>query len=197
MAKSVIVVASGETERRALPHLVAHLSPEGIVVKEVRIPPLHRPLNVRMVERIIKAAWYENIASPPDKFVLVLDLDGKDPGRVLSLYEKQLPSRLAMISADVVYAYAQEHLEAWFFADPQNMRRYLRRQLGRVDVSRPDNINNPKNHLKNLLSDRVYTARISEDIARELNPNTMRRHSPSFRLFLDRVTNGSSGSTAS
>ena len=196
MTKSVIVVASGETERRALPHLVSHLSPEGVVVKEVRIPPLHRALNVRMAERLIKAAWYENIASPPDKFVLVLDLDGKEPGRVLRLYQEQLPSRLATIRADVVYAYAQEHLEAWFFADPQHMQKYLGRQLGRVDISRPDNIHNPKNHLINLLHDRVYTARISEDIARGLDPNIMRRRSPSFQLFLDRVTNGSSSGTA-
>ena len=191
MAKNVIVIASGETERRTVPHLVSHLKDKEIVVNEVRIPPRHRALSVQMAEKLIKAAWYENLSSPPDKFVLVLDLDGKDPAIILRSYEEQLPGRLRKINANVVYAYAQEHLEAWFFADPDNMRCYLGRALGNIDTSSPDEINNPKLHLKNLLDKRIYTARESEKIVRTLDPQTMSKHSPSFRFFLDAVINGS------
>jgi hypothetical protein len=49
--KRVIVVASGESERRSLPHLVAHLRPENIDVVEVRIPPRNTALNVETWKR--------------------------------------------------------------------------------------------------------------------------------------------------
>ncbi|MGO9469537.1 MAG: hypothetical protein ACLQIB_58450 [Isosphaeraceae bacterium] len=35
MGKDVVVIASGETERRSLPHLVSHLQSESIFVVEV------------------------------------------------------------------------------------------------------------------------------------------------------------------
>ena len=54
MTKKVIVVVSGETERRALPYLVSHLRSKSVSVDEVRIPPNNAALNARMVERIIK-----------------------------------------------------------------------------------------------------------------------------------------------
>lgn len=38
MSKKIIVIASGETERRALPRLVAHLQAEDIFVVEIRRP---------------------------------------------------------------------------------------------------------------------------------------------------------------
>lgn len=42
MSKRVVVVASGETERRALPSLVGHLRANGIVMDDVRVPPAAR-----------------------------------------------------------------------------------------------------------------------------------------------------------
>ena len=74
MSKRVIVVASGETERRSLPHLLADLETEDIVIDSVRIPPGGRALNVEMAEKLVKSAWYENIVSPPDKFVILVDV---------------------------------------------------------------------------------------------------------------------------
>ena len=50
MPKHVVVIASGETERRALPHLLAYLGDVGIKVS-VRIPPRHRSLSVDMARR--------------------------------------------------------------------------------------------------------------------------------------------------
>jgi hypothetical protein len=52
MGKNVVVIASGETERRSLPHLVAHLQAEDIVLVEVRIPPGGKALNVEMAEKL-------------------------------------------------------------------------------------------------------------------------------------------------
>ena len=197
MAKNVIVLASGETERRALPHLLSHLRARGIFVKEVLIPPRNRALSVRMAVRLVKAAWYKDLDASPDKFVILLDVDGKPPVRVLEPYGA-LPERLGdEIGAEILYAYAQWHLEAWYFADEANLRDCLGRTLGNVDTSKPDGIQNPKLHLKHLLGNRIYTARISEEIAIRLDAQTIAERSPSFRGFLNAVVNGSCRGSAS
>lgn len=191
MSKRVVVIASGETERRSLRHLVAHLQAEDISVAEIRIPPRSRALNVEMAEKLVKAAWYEDVVDPPDKFVVLVDVDSKAPDEVLRPLQEQLPGRLGPeIRARIQYAYAQWHLEAWYFADGANLRGYLGRAPGNVDTSKPDEIQNPKLHLKNLLGDRVYTAVISEEIAKRLNAQTIAQRSPSFQGFLVAVMNG-------
>ncbi len=192
MGKRVVVVASGQTERLALPHLLSHLRCAGVSVSQVRIPPRNRALNVRMAERLIKAAWYSNIAAPPDKFVVLVDTNGKTPENVVGPFSETLPGRLGGdIKAAVLFAYAQQHLEAWFFADSVNLRRWLNgRDLGSVDASRPDEIQNPKQHLKNLLGSRVYTARVAEEIAGALDAHVVAQRSPSFKGFAEAVLNG-------
>ena len=191
MAKRIIIIASGETERRALPHLARHLQDCAVTVDEVRIPPRNRAIDAQMAERLIKAAWYENLHMPPDKFVLIIDLDGTDPEALLEPIRSRLSKLRHDISADILCAYAQQHLEAWYFADAQNLREYLGRALGQVDTSRPDEIQNPKRHLKHLFGERLYTARVSEEIAKTLNTDTIAGRSPSFKKFVDAVTNGS------
>ena len=192
MPKRVIVIASGETERRALPHLLSHLLDEGITVADVRIPSRNRGLRVKIVEKIIKSSWYES-QTPPDKFVLLVDVDGKDPDATLAPFKHDLPERLPPeVRPKLQYAYAQWHLEAWYFADSQNLKEYLRgKALRSVDASKPDEIQNPKQHLKNLLEPSTYTALISEDIARTLDARAIAQRSPSFDGFLSAVRNGS------
>ena len=145
-----------------------------------------------MAEKLVKAAWYSSPGDvPPDKFVILLDTDGKQPDQVLRPFREHLPERLGpKIPASFQFAYAQWHLEAWYFADVSNLRDYLGRDTGSIDASKPDEIRNPKLHLKNLLGDRVYTAVISEEIARKLNPETIAGRSPSFHGFLEAVRNG-------
>ena len=198
MARNVIILASGETERRALPHLLAHLRNWGVSVEEVRIPPRNGALSVRMAARLINAAWYERLGvCSPDKFVVLLDVDGKLPDDVLEPF-RALPERLGGgIGAAVRCAYAQWHLEAWYFADAANLRDYLGRTLGKVDASKPDEIQNPKLHLKHLLGDYVYTARVSEEIASRLDAPAIAERSPSFKGFVDAVMNGSCCGSAS
>ena len=198
MGRHVVVVASGETERRSLPHLVSHLRDQGVFVDEVRIPPGNGTLNVSMAERLIKAAWYASLgSSPPDKFVILVDLDNRAPDDALGALQDELPQRLGdEVGAKIKYAYAQQHLEAWYFGDTANLRAYLGHAPGHIDTSRPDEIENPKNHLKNVLDNRVYTARISEEIAMSLDPKTIAGRSPSFRGFLEAVKNGVSSREA-
>lgn len=187
-----MVITSGQTERRALPHLVAHLREREIVLRSVIIPPSHRSLKPSLVIQLIQSEFY-GPDGPPEKFVILVDVDGKDPSQVLDPFKEELPERLANdISSRVQYAYAQWHLEAWYFADERNLRSYIGgRALGHVDASRPDEIQNPKLHLKNLLgSDQTYTARVSEEIASMLNPQTIAGRSPSFNRFLEAVKNG-------
>ncbi|SRR6266478_4877206 len=192
MSKQVIVIASGETERRSLPHLVAHLQADDIFVVEIRRPDGNKALSVEMAEKLVKAAWWalpENVR--PHKFVILVDANGKDPEQALRQFREQLPDRLGpKITASLQFACAQSHLEAWYFADVIGLRGYLGRDPGDVDTSKPDEIKNPKQHLKNLLGDRMYTAVISEEIARLLNAQTIAGRSPSFQGFVQAVRNG-------
>ena len=191
MSKNVVVIASGETERRALPHLLGHLHERDI---RVRIPPRNRALNVRTAFSLIQASLYDYGDRSPDKYVILVDTDGKEPDEVLRDLKKELPNRLgSQFRPSVQFAYAQWHLEAWYFADAMNLRRYLGgRDLGSVDTSQPDKIENPKLHLKNLLGDSFYTAGVSEEIAKTLNAETVSGRSPSFCGLLDAVKNGES-----
>ena len=190
MAGHVVVIASGETERRALPHLTDRLRGSGTEVVDIRIPPRQRPaLDPQSVERLVKAAWFGNWPRP-DKFVVLVDADRDAPARRIDPLREALSKRLEGIDASVLFAYARQHLEAWYFADSRNLESYLGRNLGRADTARPDEIDSPKEHLKNLLGDRVYTAAVSERIARTLDVETIRARSPSFAGFLDAALNG-------
>ena len=191
MGKRVVVIASGETERRALPHLLAGLQAEGVTLLEVRIPPGHRALGVEMAEKLVKAAWFERISAPPDKFVILIDADGKDPDAALAPFRTELAGRLGpSIKPALQFAHAQWHLEAWYFADQSALRDYLNLSLGSVDASSPDSIQRPKQHLQHLLGERVYTAVVSEEIARTLDPLKIQQRSPSFQGLLSAVRDG-------
>ena len=191
MSKRVVVIASGETERRALPYLVQHLAAQGIVVEDVRIPPRHRAINVAIAEKLIRSVWFERADDArPGKFVVLLDTDGASPKNVIAPIRDRLPDRVRDIGASIQFAFAQQHLEAWYFADAGGLKRYLGRDLGNVDPSQPDAIPNPKLHLKHLLGSRPYTSLISRAIATELDATTMAQRSPSFRGFVAAVKNG-------
>jgi hypothetical protein len=190
MSKRVIIITSGETERRAIPHLVAHLKDEGIAVDEIIYPSRNKALSVSVAENLVKAAWFAS-ETKPDKFVILVDTDGKSPDDVLRPYRENLPAHVGgQIVAAFQFAFAQWHLEAWFFADIANLRDYLGREPGSVDPSTPDKIQNPKHHLKQLLGDRMYTAVVCEEIARTMNASVIAARSPSFQGLLDAVRNG-------
>ncbi len=199
MGKRVVIIASGETERRSLPHLTAHLKAEGISLVDVVIPPRHRALKADMVEQLILKTWFaprDHIA--PDKFVVLVDADGKDPDELLLPLKEAITRRLGpRITAAIQYAYAQWHLEAWYFADAKNLRKYLGRDLGKVDASQPDSIHNPKLHLKHILGDKAYTAVISEEIAMQLNAQFVAQKSDSFGGLLKAMRNGDHATPAS
>ena len=191
MPKHVVVIASGETERRALPRLLAYLGDVGIKVS-VRIPPRHRSLSVDMARRLILSVKHTSPEGDPEKFVILVDADGKPPNPILARFTEELPKTLdPEISTRIKYAHAQWHLEAWYFADSSRLRDFLGRALGSVDTSNPDAIRNPKLHLKHLLGDdQAYTAVVSEKIAGAIDSRTIEERSPSFRTLVDAVKNG-------
>ena len=196
MTKRVVVIASGETERNALPHLLAHLAEEGIIVN-VLIPDRNQQLRPRVVRPLIYSALddYEN--GPPDKIVVLVDTDGKSAGDALRPIRQNLQSiAIDQAPLGIHYAYAQWRLEACFFADDRNLRNYLGRNLGSVNPNQPDRIENPKQRLRNLLPGRIYTSEISEAIAETLNPDTISQRSPSFAGFLAAVRNGNGNGVA-
>ena len=193
MAKRVVVIASGPTEQRAIPLLL--LSEENIQI-QVLIPPNNGALTIDSALRLIRSTQYTTPEESPGKYVVLLDVDGKEPDQVMEPFVNGLPSQLDLELREIVYfAYAQWHLEAWFFADAAHLREFLNgRSLGSVDTSNPDNIQNPKNHLRNLLRQTgVYTSRVSEEIAQTLDYDTIASRSPSFRRFRDAVKNGTPG----
>ncbi len=191
MSKRVVIIASGETERRALPLLIRHLAVQGIVVEDVRIPPRHRAINVDIAEKLIRSAWFERAEDARSgKFVVLLDTDRASPDDVIKPIQDPLQDRLRDISASIQFAFARQHLEAWYFADADGLRRYLGRDLGNADPSEPDAIENPKLHLKHLLGPRPYTALVSQAVAAELDADTIAQRSPSFRGFVEAVENG-------
>ena len=195
MSGRVVVVASGNTERLALPYLVGRLENRGVVVYEVRIPSQHAKLDAGTAETAIKAAWYRN-APRPDKFVVLVDTDGADPKSVTEPLREELSRRLRKLGAPVLVCHAQQHLESWYFADARRLREYLGRDLGSVDPTRPDDILNPKQHLKNLLGDCLYTADLSREIAKVLDAETIAARSPSFRGFVEALENGGAHAAA-
>ena len=197
MTKRVAIIASGETERRALPYLLANLSEMDILISEVRIPPSNGALNPDIATKLIEAIWWSsNPDERPYKIVVLLDIDGKTPTGVLEQFSDRFPQRLNdKIKASVLFTYAQWHLEAWYFGDAKNLQIHLkenfnRDDLGNVNLSNPDEIQNPKLHLKNLIHPSLYTARISEQIAKNLNAATIKQMSPSFGNFWDVAANG-------
>ena len=196
MLKRVFIVASGETERRALPLLVRHLASRGIDVS-IGIPPRNQKITVSTAEKLIKSRIYDG--RPPDKVVILLDMDGKDPNQYLKPFMEEIPKRIRDAPhVSVQYAFAQWHLEAWFFGDELHLRQYLGGQaLGNVDTSLPDKIENPKQHLRNLLVNRIYTALVSAEIASSLCPQTIAGRSPSFSGFLEAILNGETSGRAS
>ena len=191
MSKRVVVIASGETERRALPFLTRYLAERGIVVEDVRIPPRHHAINVDIAEKVIRSVWFEKAADArPSKFVVLLDTDQASPCDVLRPLRDLLPERLRDIGASIQFAFAQQHLEAWYFADADGLRSYLGRDLGNVDPSQPDAIVNPKLHLKHLLGPRPYSSLVSQAIAAKLDAAKIAHRSPSFQGFVAAIENG-------
>ena len=191
MSKQVVVIASGETEHRAIPHLVAHLQAEDIVVVAVRIPARGKALNVEMAEKLVKAAWFERSATPPAKFVILVDTDGKTEDLVQGPFREQLAARIgANINPQLQYAWRTVASRGPGFSPIAQDSEDTSSETGHVDSSKPDEIRNPKLHLEHLLGVRAYTAVISEEIAKRLNAETIGQRSPSFQGFLEAVRNG-------
>jgi hypothetical protein len=120
-----------------------------------------------MAERLVRAAWFELLgtANEPEKFVVLLDTDGKSVDETLAPIEPFLPGRLqSTIRVPLLFAYAQWHLEAWCLADDKGLREFLGRAVS-VDPSNPDQIQSPKHYLTQLLPRGICTAAISENIA--------------------------------
>ena len=190
MAKRVLVIASGPTEQSALPILLEHLKSENIEI-DIRIPPRHRQLRPNVVCPIIISSQYDSDEGPPDKCVILVDTDGKSPDEAIGPVRQGLQrTQLSRSFQNIKFAYAQWHLEAWYFADAANLRGYLRRDMGNINPNEPDQIQNPKHHLRQLLGETTYTAQVSADIAEKLDPTSISQRSPSFRTFLETIRNG-------
>jgi len=192
MGKRVVVIASGETERRVLPHLLRPLAAEGIEIYEVRTPPRSRSITVEMAVQLIRSVWFDLMprGQAPQKIVVLVDADRKSVEETLAPLAGPIAERVKDLPVPVLVSAAKWHLEAWFFADSNGLRRWLGRDLGSVDPSKPDEIENPKLHLKNLLHDRgPYLASTAEEIAQSLDVREIRR-SPSFVRFEEAIRNG-------
>ncbi len=194
MPKRVLIIASGETERKALPLLLKNLESENIVTC-VRIPPRNGKIRIDAVCKIVLASQHDFPGGPPDKYVILVDTDGQTPEYAVNQVQQGLQlTHMQRNFKNIKYAYAQWHLEAWFFADARNLSVYLDRNIGNVNPNTPDQIENPKLHLKQLLG-HTYTSRDSAEIAGALCPRIIAQRSPSFRNFLEAIRNGDAAAT--
>ena len=194
MSKRVVVIASGETERRSLPFLLDHLAAEGITIQDVRIPPRHRAIKTEVAEKDHPIGLVRvHGRCTPAQVRRARGHGSVATRKALAPIRNDLPVRLHDINASIQFAYAQQHLEAWYFADAKGLRRYVGRDLGAVSPTQPDAILNPKLHLKHLLGARPYTSLVSRDITSGLDTTAIAQHSPSFRRFLAAVRNGGIG----
>jgi hypothetical protein len=189
MGRDVVVVASGETERQALPLLLRGLSAAGVSV-EIRTV-VHGCVTADAAGKVVVATWWERHGrgTPPDKFVVLADTDGREPEELLEALRDGIRNRVGNVGATVLCAVATWHLEAWFFADALGLRAHLGRDLGAVEGAPPDEIQSPKNCLRSLLPG-PYTARAAGEIAAALEPDRVAERSPSFAAFLGAVRNG-------
>jgi hypothetical protein len=187
VGKTVVVIVSGESDRLSIPRLIPEVSPQN-----VRKPPGNAAFTPEQAVKLIKSAWYE-MNGAPDKFVVLVDADAnaQTPELAAKPFEKAVAS-LADIPAPRLVAVAVRHLEAWFFGHGEELRTFLNRDLGSIDTSRPDEIDNPKQHLIHLLQSRgrLYTARVAEQIALLLDASTIEGRSPSFADFVKKLRNG-------
>ena len=196
MSKRVVVIASGKTERRALPYLVRHLAAQGVVVEDVRIPPRHRAINVAIAEKLIRSVWFERADDArPGKFVVLLDTDGASPEDVIAPIRDRLPNRVRDIGASIQFAFAQQHLEAWYFADAGGLRRYLGRDLGNPATGRNSEPQTPPQtiawitplHVARLPSHRHRAGRDHNSPAKPQLPRIRRSGEERRRLNVDWV----------
>jgi Domain of unknown function (DUF4276) len=190
VAKKVVVIVSGEIDRRSIPHLCRDFVQHAELF-EMRKPPANAALTPEQAVRLIKAAWYGR-GDPPEKFVVLVDSDARDPADAAKPFEDAIAA-LSDVRASRLVAVAIRHLEAWFFGHSEKLRDFLGRDLGSIDSSRPDEIDNPKLHLTHLLDSRsrVYTAPVAAQIAALLDPLIIEGRSPSFASFIAKLQNGS------
>ncbi|MBK9266416.1 MAG: DUF4276 family protein [Polyangiaceae bacterium] len=191
MGKRVVVIASGETERMALPHLLRHLESDNVgILGPILTPPRQHALTPDSACKLVQAAWYWNDPQP-DKFVILVDADGKDPQMVVATFAQRLEgTKCQDIPVPIKVVAAKWHLEAWFWADPHALRSYVGRDLGNVDINDPDAIPSPKQCLKDLL-DVPYTARVAGEIAQGISTTEVGKRSRSFAHFEQAIRNGS------
>jgi hypothetical protein len=189
--KRVVVIASGDTERRALPHLSRDLRERGIEISDVRtLPQVGKQHRDERLRGTIKSAWWDlsGRGQPPNKFVILVDADEKPKEDVVKPWQEAC-AHLQDIPVACIVTVAKWHLEAWFFGDEQGLRGYLGRALGSVDPFYPDEIHDPKRHLKSLLGG-SYSQHTAEEIAKAVQPSIIRTRSPSFSAFEQALCNG-------
>jgi len=190
MGSNIVVLATGRTELAAIPELTRDFRTAESACVHVRIPPGGGALIPSAIEKLAKSAYWDlkGRGNPPDKFVVLVDADGR-PEETRVLPFKESCDRLLDIPAPFLVTTAQWHLEAWFFAHAEALRKFLNRDLGSVDTSQPDQIPNPKLHLKHLL-DSPYTSRIAGEIAAAVSPQIVAQRSVSFSQFVRCLENG-------
>lgn len=180
----VVVIASGETERKALPKLCRDFNEPEYTLVNVLVPPRTGCLSPEMALRLAKS-----VRSEADKIVVLVDADGKSPEAVLGGFRAKFQNWPPW-PRPVLLVHAQWHLEAWFFADATGLRNFLKDQeLGHLPAN-PDEIPRPKLRLQQLLSPMLYTSLTAQAIAATIQPQNAEDRSPSFAQFRAAMRNG-------
>ncbi len=120
-----------------------------------------------------------------DKALVIRDADNKDPGELINRMQSKISSRHYPFPVKLLVVV--QELEAWLLADESAVSVVTGKKAPKIQ--NPEKLSDPKQRLKNVLSDAKisYTDEISRQIAANANVDTIEARCPSFREFRQAV----------
>ncbi len=120
-----------------------------------------------------------------NKALVVRDAGKKDPKKIKSRMEVMISNRNYPFPVKLLVIV--QELEAWLLADESAISSVTQKQVARIQ--NPENVTDPKERLKRLLSEaRIsYTDEIARRIAANTKVDTVESRCPSFKKFQEAV----------
>ena len=186
-----LILASGLKEWYALPVLCRHFCEDaGVRV----VFPDHSAALIHQVAPLLQLHWRPDVDPP---CVILVDTHRLSPSQAMEPVQQKVDAMVQRgdlspaARNSIRWAYAQPHLEAWFFADPSGLARYI--GCDEADLGVPGTIRDPQGVLRGLMTQhmpgrrRNYGASRAKDIADGLDARVVLANSPSFKTLIDAI----------
>ena len=125
---------------------------------------------------------------PVDMAVVIRDADGKKPEEIETQMASKVDAGNYPFALGVQFFAVPQAMESWLLADVNALDAVVRRRCRkRVTKSHdaPETLPNPKERLRNLLSDYnlAYTSELAREIAQKIDLDRLAARCPRFRVF--------------